>query len=121
MLLISIGATPSLSEVEHATKVIARLRSRKGRCPLTGQPTFAAALADVIRYDSLGTRAGWFTVERGGSNFDACLNYKNPDEPDVVKQSYFGKDKARESQLYTVTHLMLEWTELARFLRETSK
>ena len=46
MLLISVVATNSLSDVEEQTRIIANLKNVRGRCPLTGKKTFAAALTE---------------------------------------------------------------------------
>ena len=53
MLLISVLATGSLSEVEEHTKAIANLKSVDGRCPVTGKKTFGAALTAALKSEEL--------------------------------------------------------------------
>ena len=120
MLLISIAVTTSFSEVERQTKLVANLKSMTKRCLLTGQTTFARALADVLRYEALAKRTESFSVERGGSEFDAEISFDDPGDSKPAVHTPFGKGRASESHLYTVTYLALKFDELARFLRETT-
>ena len=119
LLLISIMATPNLSEVERQTRIVANLRSRTKGCPLTGKGTFASALTAVLESEELANRASFLMVERGGPESDATSG----DEMGRPKSqlSRFGKDKACESQLYTQTYLTIQFDLAARFLRETEK
>jgi hypothetical protein len=124
MLLISLVATANLSEVERQTQVVANLKSRNKRCPLTGQRTFAHALTDVLLYDALAKRTSFFYVERGGPDLDATLAYyDNPTKPEhgPVRHSAFGKGRACEHQLYSSSYLAFPFDDLAAFLRETRK
>lgn len=63
MLLISILATSSLSEVEEWTRIIARMRPVDGVCPFTHKKNFADALATALIFEPLNR----IRVERGAS------------------------------------------------------
>jgi hypothetical protein len=126
MLLISLVATANLSEVERQTKVAANLKSRKKRCPLTNQRTFAHALADVLRYEVLAKRTSFVYVERGGPDLDAAIAYFNYPLPTTSEEfdsmtasrSAFGKGRAREHQLFSTNYLALPFADFAAWLRE---
>ena len=48
MLLIAILATDNLTETEQSARLFAKLKSNNEVCPLTGENTFASALAAVL-------------------------------------------------------------------------
>jgi hypothetical protein len=126
LLLISIMATPNLSEVERQTRIVANLRSRTKGCPLTGKGTCASALTAVLESEELANRASFLMVERGGPESDATIAFDVATSGDEMGRpksqlSRFGKDKACESQLYTQTYLTIQFDLAARFLRETEK
>ena len=85
MLLISVAATGSLSEVEDQTKTIANLKSMGGRCPVTGKRTFGAALTAALKSEELLRRALYFTAKRSGKGAMASITFmKKPiDDPAV--------------------------------------
>ena len=64
MLLISLLATDSLSEVEDQTKLFADLKSVGGKCPLTGKKTFATAMAAILANDELMRRVAFIGADR---------------------------------------------------------
>jgi len=98
LLLISIMATTSLSEVEEQTKIVANLKSVSGRCPSTGKKTFAAALAEFL--ESPGRqRIRWIDVERRGAEVVAEVFYKNDPKETEVQQSQFGTLSRDENYL----------------------
>jgi hypothetical protein len=124
LLLISIVATPNLSEVERQTKIVANLRSRMKSCPLTDKATFVSALTAVLESEELAKRVSFLMVERGGRESDAMIVFDATRTGEFRvqgHQSQFGKDKACESQLYTRTNLTIAFESVARFLRETTR
>ena len=48
LLLIAILATDNLTETEQSARLFAKLKSNEEVCPLTGEKTFASALAAVL-------------------------------------------------------------------------
>jgi hypothetical protein len=68
MLLISVLATDSLSEVEEKTPVVASLKSTQGRCPVTGQKTFGAALQAALASPDFTKRMTTLNVTRQGEH-----------------------------------------------------
>jgi hypothetical protein len=118
-LLISL-TVPNLSEVERQTKALAILKTRRKRCSLTGKGTFVSALAAVLQSEKLATRTSFFMVERGGPEFDATIAFDSKPGDEVGLEgsqlSRFGKDKARESPLYTQTYLALNFADVVRVL-----
>jgi hypothetical protein len=75
MLLISVLATGSLSEVEEQTLAIANLKSVDGRCPVTGKKTFAAALTATVNSNELVDRAFSVSAARSGSGAMASITF----------------------------------------------
>jgi len=73
MLLISLLATGSLSEVEEQTKVIANLKCRDGRCPVTDKKTFAAALIAALQSETLRSRTFFARASRSGARAMASI------------------------------------------------
>lgn len=65
LLLISVLATDSLSEVESATKVLARLKCLDGPCGKTGKKIFATALAALLASPELSAETFKIRVFRG--------------------------------------------------------
>jgi hypothetical protein len=63
MLLISVLASSSLSEVEEWSRIIARMRAEFGVCPFTGKKSFADALAAALTSKNLNR----IQVERSAS------------------------------------------------------
>ncbi len=57
ILLISVTATSSLTEVPEATKIFANLKSEEGKCPFTGKKTLGAAFTAVLDSEDLVNRA----------------------------------------------------------------
>ena len=78
MLLISIIATSSLSEVADQTRTLANLKGASGKCPLTGKKTFGAALTAVLGSESLVARVGWIECERRGQLVTANFSFREP-------------------------------------------
>src|SRR5262245_62088547 len=118
MLLISVLATGSLSEVEEQTKAIANLKSVSGRCPVTGKKTFAAALIATLNSKQLFDRALHATARRSGAGAMASIVFmKKPiAEADFSSPPSFEKD-ADDSKfgvdphtfyLKTFAHLTME-------------
>ena len=64
LLLISLLATDSLSETEEATRALAKLKSAKGQCPLTGKKTFAQAVTAVLGSNKLMSSTMFVTARR---------------------------------------------------------
>jgi hypothetical protein len=94
MLLISVIATTSLSEVGEQTRIVANLKSADGPCPLTGEKTFAAALTAILKSaDMRGVR--WIDIERHGTHVRASIVY-GKDERVKDKYSHFGKTSKRD-------------------------
>jgi hypothetical protein len=67
MMLISLLATDSVSEAGSQTKNFVNLRSaaKAKRCPLTGEETFAAAVAAILASEDTAKRVKWIEVSRG--------------------------------------------------------
>ena len=115
ILLISLLATGSLSEVEQQTRAIANL---KGRCPVTGKKTFVAALTAALNSEELLARALLATVRRSGAVAMASITFlKNPiDEApstpnfkEDAEQGQFGADY-HTFYLESFAHLTVEAT-----------
>lgn len=96
MLLISLLATDSLSEVETCTKAVALLKSKEAskRCPLTGQATFAAAVSAILGSDDIADRALGISVEHTKHGTGAGFAFvKDPKKKSLlrnVQHSDFG-------------------------------
>ena len=118
LLLISLIATGSLSEVERKTKVVAALRSRTKRCPLTGEKTFVNALTAAFRSEEIGKRISLLFVVRAGEESDATIVFD--EKPNREIESKFGKGKADLQPFYVVAYLhFVLFAEVGRELRET--
>jgi hypothetical protein len=130
MLLISVAATGSLSEVEQKARTVANLKSRDGRCPLTGQKTFVDALTDVVRYEALYDRTSYLLVESGGDDLDAeIVYYDKAHKRGKQRRSTFGKGNAAwgshphfvASFLALPPLLAIPIDDFAAMLKETNK
>jgi hypothetical protein len=92
MLLISLLATSSLSEVEEWTRIIARMKPEDGVCRFTGKKSFADALAAALTSKNLHR----IEVERSASKSwamgtlkfignsdleDSCFKFRNIPPP----------------------------------------
>jgi hypothetical protein len=122
MLLISIAATGNLSEVEQQTKIVASLKSRTKRCPLTGKATFASALTAVFESQEFRKRAAYFYVERGGKDSDASIAYYDrPNSETPSRDSKFGKDNAHKHGMISVSYLKLPTFEAFLQLKESTE
>ena len=89
MLIISIAATHSLSEVADQTKIVANLKSASGPCPLTGKKTFGQALTAILA-SKLVARLVQIELRRSGTQLSAEISIrKEPGEyytEDEIKQ-----------------------------------
>jgi hypothetical protein len=74
LLLISVLAADSLSEVEESTKLFAYLKPESGVCPVTEKKTFGGAMAAILASPSLSREVLRITVNRG--NAVAHINFK---------------------------------------------
>ena len=86
MLLISLLATGSLSEVEEQTKVIANLKCRDGRCPVTGKKTFGAALTAALQSETLRSKTFFTTASRSGARAMATITFTSAPLDEVLAE-----------------------------------
>ena len=126
MLLISLVATPSFSEVASCTRAFANLRSSGGPCDLTGERTFGGATTAILTNGAIAKCVNHLRGERGGEEFDAAIDFederlKAPPPQKLMNTSWFGKGKAAECKLYTITHLALNFEAVAALLKEHEK
>jgi len=113
LLVISLLATDSLSEVGERTKLFAGLKSRSGQCPLTGKTTFALAVAAVLDSPVLARKVTHITVTRVGHKAEPraralahiywlddhiFLEDNQPYEEDLASQSAFGPKAAKTKE-----------------------
>jgi hypothetical protein len=135
MLLISVLATGSLSEVEEQTKAIANLKSVGGRCPVTGKRTFGAALTAALQSDDLRRRTIFAKVQRSGdaARTDIVFAKVPIDEIDLTKtqrvsdhsdRAVFGLDHQKfygERAAFSVEATLFIWSALRGIKLEASK
>jgi hypothetical protein len=121
MLLISILATESLSETEGRTKLVASLKSRSKRCPLTGRATFAEALSAIFASDDLADRIYGIAVDRTHEATWAVFAFgKNPKQaasPKNVQESEFGEYPKNTLGLRLTTNLGLAYEDIPELIR----
>jgi DNA-binding IscR family transcriptional regulator len=108
MLLISLVATGSLSEVEAETTIVARLKSDKEPCPITGKKTFGDALTVVLASKGLIERLDGITVTRSGSKRQASLITHPKKGPSATITSNFGDWGAWQAGLNLTSALVFE-------------
>ena len=136
ILLISIAATTSLSEVGELTKRAVNLKSTVGRCSLTGKKTFGEALTAILKSEALVARLVRIEFRRAGAQLSAEISIrKEPgkyyseaeikqlsetgQKPDGDKlfswlESLFGAFKSKHAgYLETRTTLYLAWLHRA--------
>lgn len=73
MLLISVLAAGSLSEVETQTNTIANFKPLEGMCKATGERTFGAALTAVLKSKKLLARTLVVNATRSGTRGTARI------------------------------------------------
>jgi hypothetical protein len=124
MLLISLLATDSLSEVESRTKAVALLKSKETskRCPLTGQATFAAAVSAILGSDDIADRVLGVSVEHTKHGTGAGFAFvKDPKIKSLlrnVQHSEFGSlPDLRGVGLRSRRSLVLSFKGLASIIR----
>lgn len=117
MLLIAVLATDSLSEAAEQSKVLANLKSRRKPCPLTGQTTFARALAAVFASPETARQIVQIEALRSASWSNAVIVYKP--KPKVIGdfRSVFGRELiGRIAGLSARTDLWLPFEKIAEDL-----
>jgi hypothetical protein len=131
--LLLISLTGSHSETEEHSKIVASLKSEG--CSLTGETTFARALAATLASEDIAQRIKWIEVERGGSKTGAAIVYRPRGtervfwvamdilgERDHQVESQFGfRGASRASALGTRVSLSLDFAAIARDLKERTK
>jgi hypothetical protein len=99
MLLISLLATGSLSEVEEQTKVIANLKCRDGRCPVTGKKTFGAALIAALHSETLRKKTFFARATRSGPRAMATIIFTSMSLDEVRTKIDLRKWKKYEKEV----------------------
>jgi hypothetical protein len=131
--LLLISLTGSHSETEEHSKIVAGLKSEG--CSLTGETTFANALAAALASEDTAQRIRWIEVERGGSKTGAAIVYRPRGtervfwvamdilgERDHQVESQFGfRGASRASALGTRVSLSLDFAAIAHDLKEGTK
>ena len=124
MLLISLLATDSLSEAEERTRLVASLKSRSKRCPLTGKRNFGDALSAILSSEELAARIFGIAVDRTAAATWAAFAFpKRPklDAPvpsDNFQDSEFGEYPKNIPGLRVTTNLAINLDELAELIEE---
>jgi hypothetical protein len=88
-LLLSTLATDSLSEVDAKTRKLAALKHEGGKCPVTGELRFLAALEKILASTELSQSIGGISVEREVPR--AFFIYGGDNLPNMVGSSHFGR------------------------------
>ena len=109
MLLIALLATGSLSETESHAKILATLKSNTKRCPLTGEKTFARALAAILASQDIAKQVVLIGADRSGEKASASIGFGEPPLHPHVSFSFFGLKSGKVGSALTLeSHLYLD-------------
>lgn len=111
ILFTSLLALGGLSEVEAKTKGLANLKSKTGKCPITGKRTFVAALSATLSSDELLSKVLYVSARRSGPETTASIVFliSSPPRADERYRSDFGS-LVSTHYLATFAYLTLEAT-----------
>jgi hypothetical protein len=137
MLLIALLATDNLSETGSQTEIFAGLKSeaKQSRCPLTGQETFASAIAAALASEDSAKRVKWIRVNRGERHAGIVYKARGSERLTLIAIELLseGRDVGQTvsrfgsegftggSGLYVGASLHLDFVALAHDLKEAKK
>jgi DNA-binding IscR family transcriptional regulator len=85
LLLISLLATGSLSEVGLTTRIFANLENKEGFCPLTGTRTFAEAVAAILASKELAQNI--IAIDVSQQTRETQIAYRDPSKGGSIPSS----------------------------------